>query len=39
MISLAHLLQNKRAAGRHKDLDDLENLSDNDGQAKDSIQS
>jgi hypothetical protein len=31
LISIAHLLQNKRAAGRHKDLDDLENLLCNDG--------
>lgn len=28
LISRGHLLQNKRAAGRHKDLDDLENLAD-----------
>jgi len=26
LIDLAHLKQNKRAAGRHKDLNDLENL-------------
>jgi hypothetical protein len=26
LISLAHLKANKKAAGRHKDLDDLENL-------------
>ena len=26
LISRNHLLRNKRAAGRHKDLDDLENL-------------
>lgn len=26
IISLAHLKANKKAAGRHKDLDDLENL-------------
>jgi hypothetical protein len=26
LINLTHLKQNKRAAGRHKDLDDLENL-------------
>lgn len=26
LISLAHLRANKKAAGRHKDLDDLENL-------------
>lgn len=26
LISLDHLKRNKRAAGRHKDLDDLENL-------------
>lgn len=26
MISLAHLRKNKQAAGRHKDLDDLEHL-------------
>ena len=26
VISLAHLKANKKAAGRHKDLDDLENL-------------
>lgn len=26
LISLEHLKQNKRASGRHKDLDDLENL-------------
>lgn len=30
VISRAHLLRNKRAAGRHKDLDDLENLSEDD---------
>ncbi len=28
IISLEHLRANKRAAGRHKDLDDLENLPD-----------
>ena len=26
LIDLAHLKTNKQAAGRHKDLDDLENL-------------
>jgi hypothetical protein len=26
LISLPHLKANKRAAGRHRDLDDLENL-------------
>jgi hypothetical protein len=26
LISLAHLKENKKASGRHKDLDDLENL-------------
>src|SRR5689334_7139570 len=26
MISLEHLKQNKRASGRHKDLDDIQNL-------------
>ncbi|MHB8835728.1 MAG: hypothetical protein ACYC9Y_08465 [Candidatus Methylomirabilia bacterium] len=26
LIDLEHLKLNKRAAGRHKDLDDLENL-------------
>ena len=26
LISLPHLKANKKAAGRHKDLDDLENL-------------
>jgi hypothetical protein len=26
IISLAHLKQNKKASGRHKDLDDFENL-------------
>ncbi len=30
LISREHLLRNKRAAGRHKDLDDVENLSDDD---------
>ena len=29
-ISLQHLKQNKRASGRHKDLDDLEHLPDSD---------
>jgi hypothetical protein len=28
VISLVHLKQNKRASGRHKDLDDLEHLPD-----------
>lgn len=27
IISLNHLLKNKKASGRHKDLNDLENLS------------
>jgi hypothetical protein len=26
IISRAHLIQNKKAAGRHQDLNDLENL-------------
>jgi hypothetical protein len=30
VISREHLLRNKRASGRHKDLDDIENLPDND---------
>jgi hypothetical protein len=30
VISREHLLRNKRAAGRHKDLDDLENLTEED---------
>jgi hypothetical protein len=30
LISLDHLRKNKRAAGRHKDLDDLENLPERD---------
>ena len=30
LISRAHLLRNKRAAGRHKDLDDIENLCGDD---------
>ncbi len=35
LISREHLLRNKRASGRHKDLDDLENLPD-DGPAEQS---
>ena len=30
LISREHLLRNKRAAGRHKDLDDVENLEEMD---------
>ncbi len=34
LISREHLRMNKRAAGRHKDLDDLENLPDEDGENR-----